>query len=474
MKGRTLYDKIWDQHVVYKEADGPTILYVDLHLLHEVSSPQAFDGLRKAGRHVRRPDLSVATVDHAIPTKDRDLPFRDQLSAHMVNVLRENCEKFDIKLYDLGSVNQGIVHVIAPEMGLSLPGQTIVCGDSHTSTHGAFGTLAFGIGTSEVETVLATQSIKQFKTKTLSITIDGQLGLGVTAKDLILYIIGKFGTKFATGYTVEYRGECVKNLTMEERMTLCNMSIEMGARAGMIAPDQTTFEYLKGRKFSPKGEEWEKAVSEWEKLETDPDAIFDLELEVDANKIAPQVTWGTNPAQVISVNDLVPDPMNFDKVGEREEVESALKYMDLKSGQSLKDVQLDNVFIGSCTNSRIEDLRDVAKIIKGHKVKDTVHAIVVPGSQSVKKMAEKEGISDILIEAGFEWRDSGCSMCLGMNEDYVLPGKRCASTSNRNFEGRQGRDARTHLVSPIMAAIASIKGHFVDIREWKEKGMSNE
>lgn len=463
--GKTLYDKIYDKHVVYSGEDQPSILYIDLHLIHEVTSPQAFEGLRLNNRNVRRPDLTVATMDHSIPTTDRSLPFRDEVAKKQVRTLEENCHDFGIRLFDLTSEHQGIVHIIAPELGITQPGQTIVCGDSHTSTHGAFGALAFGIGTSEVEHVLATQTLKQDKAKTLAINIEGELPKGTSAKDLILSLIGKLGHDFATGYVIEYRGEVIRNLTMEERMTVCNMSIEMGARAGLIQPDDVTFNYIKNKKYAPKGELWEDALIEWRSLYTDDDAVFDKTVDFDVSVVVPQVTWGTNPGQVAGITDVVPsiESLPFDQ---RKAGEKSLQYMGLSSNTPFEEVKLDKVFIGSCTNSRIEDLRKAAKIVSGYKIADSVTALVVPGSQRVKRQAEEEGIDQIFIKAGFDWRESGCSMCLGMNEDIVLEGERCASTSNRNFEGRQGKGARTHLVSPEMAAAAAITGHFVDVRNW--------
>lgn len=466
--GKTLYEKIWERHTVKEETGKPSILYIDLHLVHEVTSPQAFEGLRLKNRKVRRPDLTIATMDHSIPTRNRLLPIKDEVAKKQVEALAENCREFGIKLFDLFSPNQGIVHVMAPELGLTQPGQTIVCGDSHTSTHGAFGALAFGIGTSEVEHVLATQTLKQYKAKTLAINIEGSLPLGTAAKDLILAIIGKFGHDFATGYVVEYRGEAIKALTMEERMTICNMSIEFGARAGLIAPDQTTLDYLKGREFAPQGEEWSEAALFWKQLYTDEVARFDLEVQFDASTVVPQVTWGTNPGQVRGITESVPNPQDFAE-GKRKGVEKALEYMGLEPNTPISEIPIDTVFIGSCTNSRLEDLRRAAKIVNGYKVKEHVRALVVPGSQVVKEQAEAEGIDKIFTDAGFEWREAGCSMCLGMNDDIVLPEERCASTSNRNFEGRQGRKARTHLVSPEMAAAAAITGHFTDVRNWKVK-----
>jgi len=464
---KTLFEKVWEQHVVVEPEGEPTVLYIDLQLVHEVTSPQAFEGLRLAGRKVRRPDRTIATVDHNVPTtKEGRLNIIDQISAKQIATLRQNCADFGVELYDVNSRDQGIVHVIGPELGLTKPGMTIVCGDSHTSTHGAFGALAFGIGTSEVEHVLATQTLPQSKPKTFRIAVEGKLPLGVTAKDIILAIIGKIGTDGATGCVVEYAGSAIRALSMEGRMTICNMSIEAGARAGMIAPDETTFAYLQDRKFTPKGEAWERAVAEWSKLPSDPGAKFDRELVIDAATLAPYVSWGTSPGMVAPVTDAVPDPAAAETEIERKGFERALEYMALKAGTPLEEVAIDRVFIGSCTNGRIEDLRAAAKIAAGRKVSSHVNAMVVPGSQAVKSQAEKEGLDRIFIAAGFEWREPGCSMCLGMNPDILSPGERCASTSNRNFEGRQGRGGRTHLVSPEMAAAAAIAGHFVDIRTW--------
>jgi 3-isopropylmalate/(R)-2-methylmalate dehydratase large subunit len=467
MKPRTLFEKVWDRHVIHQEPGKPALLYIDLHLIHEVTSPQAFEGLRLSGRKVRRPDLTVATMDHNVPTTDRSLPVNDPISAKQMETLAKNCQEFGISLYDLHSPQQGIVHVIGPELGLTLPGKTIVCGDSHTSTHGAFGALAFGIGTSEVEHVLATQCLPQAKPLTMEIHVKGKLQPGVTAKDLILAIIARIGTDGATGTVIEYTGEAIRALTMEERMTVCNMSIEAGARAGMIAPDETTFAYLKDKPLAPKGEEWERAVAEWKELRTDEGAVYDRRVEIDASTIAPQVTWGTSPGMGVDVTGTVPDPDSFPTETERKSARRALEYMGLKPGTPITDIRIDRVFIGSCTNSRIEDLRAAASVVKGKKVAPHVHAMVVPGSQQVKRQAEAEGLDKIFTEAGFEWREAGCSMCLAMNPDVLQPGERCASTSNRNFEGRQGRGGRTHLVSPMMAAAAAIAGHFVDIREWE-------
>ncbi|HWA96181.1 MAG TPA: 3-isopropylmalate dehydratase large subunit [Terracidiphilus sp.] len=465
---KTLFEKVWEQHVVVEPKGEPTLLYIDLQLVHEVTSPQAFEGLRISGRKVRRPDRTIATIDHNVPTTvEGRLNIVDPISAKQISTLRQNCKDFGVELYDVDSRNQGIVHVIGPELGLTKPGMTIVCGDSHTSTHGAFGALAFGIGTSEVEHVLATQTLPQGKPKTFRISVEGKLPLGVTAKDIILAIIGKIGTDGATGCVIEYAGSAIRALSMEGRMTICNMSIEAGARAGMIAPDETTFAYLKGRKFSPQGAEWDKAVAEWSKLPTDEGATFDRELVIDAATLVPYVSWGTSPGMVAPVTSAVPDPAAAANELDRKSFERALEYMALEAGTPLDKISVDRVFIGSCTNGRIEDLRAAAKIAAGHKVASTVNAMVVPGSQLVKAQAESEGLDVIFKEAGFDWREPGCSMCLGMNPDILSPGERCASTSNRNFEGRQGRGGRTHLVSPEMAAAAAIAGHFVDIRNWE-------
>ncbi len=465
---KTLFEKVWEQHVVVSPEGEPTLLYIDLQLVHEVTSPQAFEGLRLAGRTVRRPDRTVATVDHNVPTtRDGRLNIVDPIAATQIATLRKNCKDFGIELYDVDSPNQGVVHVVGPELGLTKPGMTIVCGDSHTSTHGAFGALAFGIGTSEVEHVLATQTLPQGKPKTFRIAVEGELPQGVTPKDIILAIIGKIGTDGATGCVIEYAGSAIRSLSMEGRMTICNMSIEAGARAGMIAPDETTFAYLKGRRFAPQGAEWDKAVAEWSKLPSDPGAKFDRELVIDAATLAPYVSWGTSPGMVAPVTATVPDPAQAENELDRKSFERALEYMDLKAGTPMSQVAIDRVFIGSCTNGRIEDLRAAARIAAGHKVSSRVNAMVVPGSQVVKAQAEAEGLDKIFLEAGFEWREPGCSMCLAMNPDILAPGERCASTSNRNFEGRQGRGGRTHLVSPEMAAAAAIAGHFVDIRTWE-------
>jgi 3-isopropylmalate/(R)-2-methylmalate dehydratase large subunit len=462
---RTLFEKVWDAHVVRAAEGEPALLYIDLHLIHEVTSPQAFEGLRAGGRSVRRSDLTIGTIDHNVPTTDRSLPILDSIAEKQMALLRSNCSEFGISLFDIDSEDQGIVHVIGPELGLTHPGMTIVCGDSHTSTHGAFGALSFGIGTSEVEHVLATQCLLQNKPRTMLIDVRGELPAGVTAKDLALGIIGQIGTDGATGHVIEYAGQAVRNLSMEGRMTLCNMSIEAGARAGMIAPDATTFAYLKGRRFSPATELWNEAVPYWQTLATDEDAKFDRVIEIDAATIDPCVTWGTSPGMVASINGSVPDPN--DAGADRLAIERALEYMALKPRTKISDIAIDRVFIGSCTNSRLEDLRAAAQVIRGHRVSNSVRAMVVPGSQTVKRAAESEGLDRIFLDAGFEWRESGCSMCLGMNPDILEPGERCASTSNRNFEGRQGRGGRTHLVSPAMAAAAAVAGHFVDVRQWE-------
>lgn len=466
-KPRTLFEKIWDQHIVHDDPGKQTLLYIDLHLVHEVTSPQAFEGLRLANRRLRRPEFTIATQDHNVPTTDRSLPIVDPVSRQQIETLRANCAEFDVKLYDLDDANQGIVHVIGPELGFTQPGMTIVCGDSHTSTHGAFGALAFGIGTSEVEHVMATQTLLQTVPKTMEARFDNTLARGVTSKDLILYLIGQISTAGGTGYVMEYTGEAIRALSMEERMTICNMSIEGGARAGMIAPDETTFEYLRGKEHVPG--DFDAAVERWKKLPTDAGAAYDRVEVYDAAKIAPQVTWGTNPGQVTSVSANVPVPSEIDDATDRKSAELALEYMDLKAGQPMEEIEINRVFIGSCTNSRIEDLRAAAEVIKGHKVSDKVHGMVVPGSGVIKRQAEEEGLDQIFRESGFEWREAGCSMCLAMNPDKLEPGERCASTSNRNFEGRQGRGGRTHLVSPAMAAAAAVAGRFVDIRNWDFK-----
>jgi len=466
---RTLFEKVWDAHVVRAAEDQPALLYIDLHLVHEVTSPQAFDGLRAANRNIRRPELTIATIDHNVPTTDRRLPIADPIAAKQIETLRANCAEFGVQLFDVDSNEQGIVHVIGPELGLTQPGMTIVCGDSHTSTHGAFGALAFGIGTSEVEHVMATQCLPQTKPSTMLVKVRGSLAEGVSAKDLALGIIGKIGTDGASSHVIEYAGEAVRGLSMEGRMTLCNMSIEAGARAGMIAPDEVTFAYLKGRRYSPAEAQWENAVGYWRSLRSDETATFDRIVEIDATSIAPCVTWGTSPGMVASIYGDVPDPGEATTESEQRAIERALEYMALSPRTKISEIPIDRVFIGSCTNARIEDLRAAARVIRGHTVSDSVRAMVVPGSQNVKRVAEDEGLDQIFLNAGFEWRESGCSMCLGMNPDILEPGERCASTSNRNFEGRQGRGGRTHLVSPAMAAAAAVAGHFVDVREWEYK-----
>jgi 3-isopropylmalate/(R)-2-methylmalate dehydratase large subunit len=466
---RTIFEKIWDSHTVYQDG-GPSLLYIDRHLVHEVTSPQAFDGLRMSNRRVRRPDLTYATMDHNVPTGDRSLPIVDQISATQIRTLAQNCREFGITLYDMHSPDQGIVHVIGPELGLTLPGTTIVCGDSHTSTHGAFGAFALGIGTSEVEHVLATQTLWLDRPKTFAVNLEGRRRNphAVTAKDMILYVIRTIGTAGGTGHVFEYRGSAISGLSMENRMTICNMSIEGGARAGLVAPDDTTFDYIRGRRFAPKGEQFEKAVEYWRGLATDANATFDRSMTFDIGALAPQVSWGTNPGMVIGVDESVPHPDEFARgnENERKAARRALEYMALEPGMPATGIRVDRVFIGSCTNSRLEDLLEASVIVKGRKVSPSVRAMVVPGSQQVKAAAEKMGLDRVFKEAGFEWRESGCSMCLGMNPDILSPGERCASTSNRNFEGRQGAGGRTHLVSPVMAAAAAIEGHFVDVREW--------
>jgi 3-isopropylmalate/(R)-2-methylmalate dehydratase large subunit len=466
---KTLYDKIWDAHIVHAEAGKPALIYIDLHLIHEVTTPQAFEGLRLANRKVRRPDLTFGTIDHAIPTINRHLPFNDKIAAQQVETLRRNCREFGIKLYDLDRIEQGIIHVFGPEQGLTQPGQTIVCGDSHTSTHGAFGALAFGIGTSEVEHVLATQCLQQNKSKNLLIKVEGALPFGVTAKDVILGIINEIGTDGATGHVIEFSGDAIANLSMEGRMTVCNMSIEAGARAGLIAPDSKTFEYLKDKPFAPQGENWEKSVEYWQTLPSDESAKFDKTVVINATNLEPFVTWGTSPGMSVKISESVPELSDAKDENERKSYERALQYMNLEPSQKIEEIEINRAFIGSCTNSRIEDLREAARIAKGYKVSGKVGAMVVPGSMQIKKQAESEGLAQIFTDAGFEWRDAGCSMCLAMNEDILKDGERCASTSNRNFEGRQGRGGRTHLVSPSMAAAAAIAGHFVDVRYWKFK-----
>ncbi len=464
---RTMCKKIWDQHVVHAEAGKQSILYIDLQLVHEVTSAQAFEGLRVAGRKVRRPERTVATPDHNVPTTDRSLPIADVIAKQQIDTLRANCKEFGIRLYDLGDPHAGIVHIIGPELGLTQPGMTVVCGDSHTATHGAFGALAFGIGTSEVEHVLATQTLLQYEPKTFELRVDGELGRGVTAKDVILYLIGQLTSAGGAGYVFEFTGSVIRGLTMEERMTVCNMSIEAGARAGLIAPDETTYAYLRGREHAPK--EFDRAVARWQSLPTDAGAGYDRSRVFNGADILPQVTWGTNPGQVIPIDAVVPDPAACTDAADRKSVEAALRYMDLKPGVPLTDVPIDRVFIGSCTNARIEDLRAAADVARGHAVSSRVSAMVVPGSEQVKRQAEKEGLDQVFRDAGFEWREAGCSMCLAMNPDSLAPGQRCASTSNRNFEGRQGKGGRTHLVSPAMAAAAAVAGRFVDVRDWNNK-----
>jgi 3-isopropylmalate/(R)-2-methylmalate dehydratase large subunit len=462
MPPRTLVAKIWDDHVVRAEPGAPDLLYVDLHLVHEVTSPQAFDGLRLAGRTVRRPDLTLATLDHNVPTSDRSLPITDPLSARQMEVMAGNCAEFGIRLFDMRSPNQGIVHMIGPELGVTQPGMTIVCGDSHTATHGAFGALAFGIGTSEVEHVLATQCLPQARPRTMAVEIRGALPFGVTAKDLILSVIATIGVDGGVGHVIEYRGEVIEALSMEERMTVCNMSIEAGARAGLIAPDETTFAYLKGRRHAPQGDAWDEALEHWRELRSDADATFDRTVELDASTFEPTVTWGTTPAMSVPVSGHVPRP---DETHNPDQTRRALDYMGLDGGEAVTDISVERVFIGSCTNGRISDLRAAARVAQGKRVADGVRAMIVPGSYPVKLQAEAEGLDRVFTAAGFEWREPGCSMCLGMNPDILAPGERCASTSNRNFEGRQGAGGRTHLVSPEMAAAAAVAGRFVDVRE---------
>ncbi len=462
-----MYEKIWDAHVVREEPGKPTLIYIDRHLVHEVTSAQAFAGLRAHGRKVRRPDLTFATMDHSVPTTDRSLPMLDQAAVAQFAALAQNCRENNILLFDMNDRNQGIVHIIGPELGITNPGQTIVCGDSHTSTHGAFGALAFGIGTSEVEHVLATQCLSQFKSKPMLVRVNGSRPQGVTAKDIILAIIGKIGTAGGTGHVIEYAGQAIRELSMEGRMTVCNMTIEGGARAGMVAPDDTTFAYLEGRPYVPRGKDFQQAVERWKKFTSDAGATYDQVVELEAAAIAPQVTWGTNPGMVTDVTGSVPDPASFSDSASRQSAERALEYMELKPGTPIAEIPIDRVFIGSCTNARIEDLRLAARVLDGRKIASTIKgALAVPGSRRVKAQAEAEGLDRIFRAAGFEWRDSGCSMCLAMNPDVLPSGERCASTSNRNFEGRQGKGGRTHLVSPMMAAAAAVEGHFVDIRKW--------
>ena len=466
MAGKTLYDKIWDSHIVDINPDGTALIYIDMHLTHEVTSPQAFAGLRSDKRSVRRPDLTIAVADHAIPTTDRSKPVEDPEAALQLETLAKNTKEFGIEYYDGLDIRQGIVHVIGPEQGLTQPGMTVVCGDSHTSTDGAFGALAHGIGTSEVEHVLATQTIMQRKAKNMRVTFKGKPGPGVTAKDLVLAFIGKFGTAAGTGYVIEYAGEAIRDLSMEGRMTVCNMTIEAGARAGLIAPDEKTIEYMKGKPHAPKGAAFEMAENYWKSLRTDDDAIFDKELELDVSDIGPMLTWGTSPEDVVPITGAVPDPDRSQDSNKTASMRRSLEYMGLEPGTKMTDIKIDKVFIGSCTNSRIEDLRAAASIAKGRKVAAGVQALVVPGSGLVKAQAEQEGLHKVFVDAGFEWREPGCSMCLAMNPDKLLPQERCASTSNRNFEGRQGNGGRTHLMSPIMAAAAAVAGHFVDVREY--------
>ena len=463
---KTMFDKIWDAHVVHEEPGQSTILYVDLHLVHEVTSPQAFEGLRLAGRKVRRTNLTIATVDHNTPTWDLSLPITDETSKKQLDTLASNAKESGITLYDRHSPHQGIVHIIGPDLGYTQPGKTIVCGDSHTSTHGAFGAFALGIGTTQMEQVLATQCLVQAKLKNMEVRVNGQLPFGVTAKDLILGIIGQIGIDGGQGYVIEYTGEAIRSLSMDGRMTICNMSIEAGARAGMIAPDETTAEYLRGRPFAPQGDAFEAAVERWRSLPSDPGAVYDKVVEIDSSALEPNVTWGTNPGMVAPISGRVPDPASFGEAGDREATERALAYMGLEPNTPIQEIKIDRVFLGSCTNARLEDLRNAAEVVKGRKVHPDVYAMVVPGSALIKQQAEAEGLDRIFQDAGLDWRVAGCSMCLAMNPDTLQPGERCASTSNRNFEGRQGKGGRTHLVSPQMAAAAAIAGHFVDIREW--------
>ena len=464
--GKTMFDKIWDSHVVHEEPGQSILLYIDLHLVHEVTSAQAFEGLRISGRKVRRPDLTVATADHNTPTSDRSLPVADEMSRKQLDALSRNAQEFGVTLYDMHSPLQGIVHIIGPEQGYTQPGKTIVCGDSHTSTHGAFGAFALGIGTTQVEQVLATQCLVQAKLKLMEVRVNGPLPLGVTSKDLVLGIIGQIGVDGGQGHIIEYTGEAIRSLSMEGRITVCNMTIEAGARAGMNAPDDTTYDYMRGRPNVPQGTDFDAAVERWRELPTDADATFDKLVEIDAALLEPFVTWGTNPSMVVPVTGRVPDPASFAEAEQREAAERALTYMGLEPNTPMQDIKIDRVFLGSCTNARIEDLRNAADVAKGRKVNADVYAMVVPGSAGVKRQAEEEGLDRIFKDAGFDWREAGCSMCLGMNPDILQPGQRCASTSNRNFEGRQGKGGRTHLVSPQTAAAAAIAGHFVDIREW--------
>ncbi len=465
MPPKTMFEKIWDAHIVREEAGEPALLYVDLHLVHEVTSPQAFDGLRMAGRQVRRTDLTVATADHNTPTWDLSIPITDQISQAQLDALTRNCEEFGVTLYDRFSPLQGIVHIIGPDLGYTLPGKTVVCGDSHTSTHGALGAFAVGIGTSEVEHVLATQTLRQFKPNTMEVRVDGSLPAGVSPKDVILGIIGRIGVNGGTGHVIEYTGEAIRNMSMDGRMTVCNMSIEGGARAGMIAPDGTTFEYVRGRQFAPQGADFDAAVAQWKQLPTDPGASYDKTVVINAAELEPYVTWGTKPDMVAPISGRVPDPASFDQEADREAATRALAYMDLQAGMPIQDIKIDRIFVGACTNARLEDLRAAAEVVRGRQVHPDVYAMVVPGSAKIKKEAEEEGLDRIFTEAGLDWRIAGCSMCLGMNPDILDPGQRCAATSNRNFENRQGKGGRTHLVSPAMAAAAAIAGHFVDVRD---------
>ncbi|XXM74426.1 3-isopropylmalate dehydratase large subunit [Lysinibacillus sphaericus] len=471
MAGKNIIEKIWKKHIVHEEKGKPDLLYIDLHLVHEVTSPQAFEGLRLKGRKVRRPELTYATMDHNVPTRERHI-VRDEIARLQMDTLKKNCEEFNVELSDIHHPDQGIVHVIGPELGLTQPGKTIVCGDSHTSTHGAFGALAFGIGTSEVEHVLATQTLWQSKPKTLEVEVTGELGFGVSAKDVILHIISAYGVGFGTGYVIEFTGDVIRNLTMEERMTVCNMSIEAGAKAGLISPDEVTFEYLEGREHLPKNKSYEELKAEWRSLQSDSDAEYDDHITIKGEDIEPHVTWGTNPGMGAGITSNVPHPEDFGDPSEQEGTQRALHYMGLEAGMRIEDIEIDYVFIGSCTNSRLSDLRAAAEVVKGHKVKEDVTALVVPGSFKVKQAAEAEGLHDIFKEAGFEWREAGCSMCLAMNDDIVPPGKRCASTSNRNFEGRQGNGSRTHLLSPAMAAAAAVTGKLTDVRKLKAATVS--
>ena len=467
MKPRTLFEKIWDKHLIASIDAETNLLFIDMHLVHEVTSPQAFDSLRISNRKVKFPELTLATVDHGVPTSNRALGIKDPLSKKQIDALEDNCKEFGVTIYGVNDPRQGIVHVIGPEQGITQPGMTIVCGDSHTATHGAFGALAFGIGTSEVEHVLATQTLAMNKPKTMKVEVVGELNETITPKDVILGIIRKIGTGGGAGHVIEYSGDAIKKMSMENRMTICNMSIEGGARAGMIAPDEITYEYLKNKNFAPKNDDWDKAINEWKELYSDDDAEFDKTIKINVNDLKPSISWGTNPSQVIFIDEVIPSPDSFQNKADKEAAERALDYMDLKPGQKFNDISLDRVFIGSCTNGRLEDLRAAAKVIEGKKVHENINAMVVPGSTLVKKQAEEEGLDEIFINAGFDWREAGCSMCLGMNPDILQPGERCASTSNRNYEGRQGVGGRTHLVSPQMAAAAAINGYFVDIRESK-------